>query len=76
MDKNVLFFGLLGIGLLYLLLKGTDSVQAQPLRLNAPVQSDNNGVARYRNKEVRNIEWNDEGLPIRITIERNYGIAA
>jgi hypothetical protein len=29
---------------------------------------------RYQNKEIRNIEWNADGLPIRIEITRDYTI--
>ena len=29
-------------------------------------------MLHYKNKETRDIEWNDNGLPTRITIEREY----
>lgn len=30
------------------------------------------GLLHYKNKETRDIEWTEEGLPRRITIEREY----
>lgn len=44
-----------------------------PLRL-MPAGSLNReaGLLHYRNKETRNIEWSDEGLPSKIVIEREY----
>ena len=29
-------------------------------------------MLHYKNKETRDIEWNEDGLPTRITIEREY----
>lgn len=37
-----------------------------------PVQT---GPPRYRNKEIRNIEYNADGLPTRIEITRDYTVA-
>ena len=30
------------------------------------------GLLHYKNKETRDIQWNENGLPTRITIEREY----
>ncbi len=30
------------------------------------------GMLHYKNKETRNIEWSEDGLPTRVTIEREY----
>jgi len=30
---------------------------------------------RYRNKETRTIEWNSDGLPVKIEITRDYTVA-
>jgi len=30
------------------------------------------GLLHYKNKETRSIEWNQDGLPTQITIEREY----
>jgi len=30
------------------------------------------GMLHYKNKETRDIEWDEDGLPTRITIEREY----
>lgn len=30
------------------------------------------GLLHYKNKETREVEWNEDGLPTRITIEREY----
>ena len=38
-------------------------------QISAPNQE---GMLHYKNKETRAIEWNEDGLPIRITIEREY----
>jgi len=35
-------------------------------------QMASNGMLHYKNKETREISWNEDGLPTRITIEREY----
>ncbi len=30
------------------------------------------GMLHYKNKEIRSIEWNSEGLPSKVIIEREY----
>jgi len=30
------------------------------------------GMLRYKNRETRNVEWSDDGLPTKIVIEREY----
>jgi len=46
----------------------------QPLRLMPAGSLANStaGMLRYRNKETRNVEWSDDGLPTKIVIEREY----
>jgi len=29
-------------------------------------------MLHYKNKETRKIDWNEEGLPVVVTIEREY----
>lgn len=42
---------------------------SQPLRL---MPAGSNGMLHYKNKETRNVEWTEDGLPSKIVIEREY----
>jgi len=45
----------------------------EPLKLMpAGSLSSGSGMLHYKNRETRNIEWSDEGLPSKIVIEREY----
>ena len=41
----------------------------RPLKL---MPAGSGGMLHYKNKETRNIEWSEEGLPSKIVIEREY----
>ena len=47
-------------------LSGQGNMRFVPAQVEAP---------RYRNKETRNIEYNNDGLPTKIEIIRDYAIA-
>jgi hypothetical protein len=40
--------------------------------VEAPAEPVPQGLLHYKNKETRDIQWNADGLPVRITIEREY----
>lgn len=68
------FLGLAGI-LLFLATRRPATyqpvpVRSQPLRLSHHVPAE--GMLHYKNKETRKIDWNEEGLPVVVTIEREY----
>ncbi len=45
----------------------------QPLRLQLATPGEStNGLLHYKNKETRNVEWSEDGLPTKIVIEREY----
>ena len=72
--------GVVGIFLVALLLGGmllfirrpSHSYASEPRQGNIKVIPSNE--RRYQNKEIRNIEYNDDGLPIKIEIIRDYAI--
>ena len=87
-NKNngaILVFGLIGVGLLFLFL-GKRQPYYQPtyqpefnvIRLGESqsqgVSAANDGGKHYRNKETRNIEYNEDGLPTKIEIIRDFKV--
>lgn len=48
--------------------------QVKSLYLKSPGKQEASieGLLHYKNKETRNVEWNPDGLPSKITIEREY----
>ena len=63
-----------GIGA-FLLLSRRQKVSGNPphIKISALTSEDAKQVMlHYKNKETRDIEWNEDGLPTRITIEREY----
>ncbi len=92
MDKKnngaVLIIGLIGLGLLFLLLRsrsgpvGTPAysyqepitLRLQPSGVQQPASQEPDGGRHYRNKEIRNIEYNTDGLPTKIEIIRDYTV--
>lgn len=85
MDKNIgtAILIALGLGLLLLFITKKEPFAPaltsgypiyQPLKLS-PVGSlarQEAGLLHYKNKETRNVEWSDDGLPTKIVIEREY----
>ena len=80
MKAGWILYGILGIAILALLLrsKRQSSSQSSPagvigrfmIPATTPVGSLQN-IAHYKNKEVWDIEWNSDGLPVRVTITRD-----
>lgn len=79
--------GALGIILIALLLGGIVLFARRPVALSAsaPIQTQthNPGIKvvpvsaeprRYQNKEIRQIEYNEDNLPVKIVITRDYAI--
>lgn len=76
-EKAVIIFGLLGIGLLFLLTRSSSRYSeeadyleentATPLRLR-PISK---RAHHYTNEETWDIEWSDDGLPTKVVIHRN-----
>jgi len=79
--------GALGIILIALLLGGIVLFARRPAALShasAPIQTHNPGnikvvpvsaePQRYQNKEIRQIEYNEDNLPVKIVITRDYAI--
>jgi hypothetical protein len=72
--KAILIWGLLGLGLLFLLTRKSsgyareydDGIETIPFH---PLPSA--GAHQYKNEETWNIEWNEDGLPSKVTIHRN-----
>lgn len=82
----IVIFGLLGLGLILLLTRKheplAESYYSEPEPVNLgriklrPLPDEKatlmaQGGHRYLNKEVKEIEWNSEGLPVKITIYRD-----
>lgn len=63
--KGLILFGLLGAILLLpiLLRRGETGYHLVPVRRSQP--------ATYTNKEVWEVEWNEEGLPSKVIISRH-----
>lgn len=53
-------------------LQKVGSVPRVPLPEAKVPAEDHGGMLHYKNKETRDIEWNSDGLPSKITIEREY----
>ena len=79
----LVLFGLLGLGLFVIIMTRKQPVQEyapggvihlRPLRVSSESSEPESTRPRYRNKEIRNIEWNSDGLPVRIEITRDYSI--
>lgn len=76
MDKGgLIFLGCLGAAaiLLPFVLRRREaaSYQLVPVRRqlqNIPAE----GLLHYKNKETRSIEWNEDSLPTKVIIEREY----
>lgn len=51
---------------------GGNGYVGAPLRLMPAGSSSGGGMLHYKNKETRNIEWSEDGLPSKIVIEREY----
>ena len=80
--------GTIGLLLIGLLLGGIFLLARRPVtaltRASAPLQTHNPGnirlvpleaePQRYQNKETRSIEYNEDGLPTKIEITRDYAI--
>ncbi len=83
-DGAILIIGLIGLGLIFLLLRNRSAVgkaYSSPvttlrLQVDTPmrVSQEPPGGRHYRNKEIRNIEYNEEGLPTKIEIIRDYTV--
>ena len=64
--------GLLGIGLLLLWVnKSGNGIYDQPRRIRPRLSKGPSGGHRYKNAETWNITWNSDGLPSKVTIERD-----
>jgi len=75
MDKTaIVIFGLLGLGLLFMLTRKPSGIASYPEGSVAlPFKPTNRvmGTHQYKNKEVWSILWNEDGLPSKVTVERN-----
>ena len=74
----LVLFGLLGLGLFVIIMARRQPVQeyapSNVIHLR-PVSAESESTRpRYHNKEIRNIEWNSDGLPVRIEITRDYSV--
>lgn len=72
--KTILIFGLLGLGLLFLLTQKKSGYSREysedatiPFRPYPKVT----GAHQYQNEETWNITWSEDGLPIKVEIHRN-----
>lgn len=79
----VFLFLAVGLGVLFLTRRQSNIIDAEPLFLEKPgkvksitpihvSKAETRGLLHYKNKETRDIEWNEDGLPKRIIIEREY----
>lgn len=75
--EGIIIFGLIGLGLLFVLSRSRGAGYSEdagyaeesiPLRLTPSSRA--TGVHQYTNKETWDIEWNEDGLPKRVTIHR------
>jgi len=48
---------------------GGNGYVGQPLKL---MPAGSGGMLHYKNRETRNVEWTEDGLPSKIVIEREY----
>lgn len=74
-DKAVIIFGLLGLGLLFMLARGSthrESSYSESIALPfTPTNRVSRGAHHYTNEETWDIEWSEDGLPKKVTIHRN-----
>jgi len=71
-EKAILIFGLLGLGLLFMLTRKPSGIASYPEESVALPFKPTNRVARqYTNEETWDIDWSEDGLPKRVTIHRN-----
>ena len=74
-NKAILIFGLLGLGLLFMLTQKPSGIVSYPaegsvaLPFKPNAQSIN--TQQYTNEETWDIDWSEDGLPKRVTIHRN-----
>jgi len=68
---GIFIFGIIGIGLLFLLMKSKPGTFAsRPIqRSYAPLKL--SPARRYQNAETWDIKWNADGLPSQVTIHRD-----
>lgn len=84
MDKTAMIFcGVLGLGLLFLLLRNksgysqeyAETEEVEPVSPKSiPLSftpTSHKSAHHYKNEEVWDIDWNEDGLPKRVTIHRN-----
>lgn len=77
-DKAVIIFGLLGLGLLFMLTRGSSNRHSSYSESIALPFKPTNRVSEghhYKNKEVREITYNEDGLPTRIVIHRDARVS-
>ncbi len=76
-DKAIIIFGLLGLGLLFMLARGSSNrvsndYSGESIALPfKPTNRVSRGAHQYTNKEKWSIKWNEDGLPSEVIIERN-----
>ncbi len=73
-NKAIIIFGLLGLGLLFMLTRKTSGIASYPEESIALPFKPTNRVSsahQYTNEESWDIEWSEDGLPKRVTIHRN-----
>jgi len=66
---GIIFFGIVGLGLLYLLTRNKRS--SFGVQSDEPISLQLRPTRRYLNKEIWSIKWNEDGLPTSVTIERD-----
>jgi len=64
-----ILFGAIGLGLLYLLIRNKNS--GLSMQSDEPIFLQLRPTRRYQNTETWDIEWNNDGLPAKVTIHRD-----
>ena len=65
---GLILFGVIGLGLLYLLTRKSSSFGVQS---DEPISLQLRPTRRYFNTETWDITWNEDGLPAKVTIHRD-----
>jgi len=65
---GIIFFGIVGLGLLYLFTRKSSNFGMQS---DEPISLQLRPTRRYFNTETWDISWNEDGLPAKVTIHRD-----